>query len=583
MAEPLMASPAPQRATPNHGLPAGASLLARARSLPAYERVDGLHLLRLHGTDREMGYQHGQLLRHVIDRGPLPYFSRYVNSVLRHGILGRASLLAAPLLYATVGRRIGRAFPERVRQALDGLAEGAGLSRHQLMRAVTMPETFLAVMSAFNRFTAPATAPRLGVPVMGCTSAAAWGSATVDGELLHARNFDYQGVGAWDREAAVIFHLPEGGQPYVSIASAGVLLGGITGMNHSGLTLAVHQHMFCMDFDLGGLPVGVAGDEVMRHAHNLDDARRILDGHTPNGCWTYVIASGPERAVLVYEVTPKRRAWWVVGPQQMLAYTNMYMHPDLADSEVHGYPAQWRWVAQRYHGVTRMLEAGRGALDADAMAGMLGDTGDAHCRFRSAISCLSTVASVVFRPQDGVVYVAKGPAPTANTPFVPFSLPNLGLAPDHLPLEAGVRAAGARGPAFEHYRQAFDAFFNGEDLTAAREHLAQACSLQPHEPLYLYMDALCALQAGEPQAALTRLDAALAVGHPDRERLGSFRLWRGRALDMLGQREQARQDYALAADWGDAAVKRAAARSNRHRYHKADLALDFTFAEVVMP
>ena len=135
------------------------------------------------------------------------------------------------------------------------------------------------------------------------------GSASADGHVRHARNLDYMGVGHWDQEAAVLFYAPDEGQPYVSISSAGVPLGGITAMNQSGLTLAVHQHLGCLDFELGGMPVGLIGDQVMRHAHSLSEACAILDGHRPNGGWTYLVASATENAILCYEVTAARRAW----------------------------------------------------------------------------------------------------------------------------------------------------------------------------------------------------------------------------------------------------------------------------------
>ena len=66
----------------------------------------------------------------------------------------------------------------------------------------------------------------------------------------------------------------------------------------------------------------------------------------------------------------------------------------------------------------------------DVIASILGDTGsspqagapaDDKCRF-SAISALTTVASVVFDPARGMVYVATGRPPVCNRPYVAFDL-----------------------------------------------------------------------------------------------------------------------------------------------------------------
>src|SRR5687767_9033496 len=89
---------------------------------PRYERVQGLHLLRLSGDDYEMGYQHGELLREAIARGPVPYFETYVERMLASAVgplLGSALGFA---LSATVGRKIAAGFPNHARRGLAGLA-----------------------------------------------------------------------------------------------------------------------------------------------------------------------------------------------------------------------------------------------------------------------------------------------------------------------------------------------------------------------------------------------------------------------------------------------------------------------------
>ena len=118
-----------------------------AHALERYERYRGLHVLRLAGDDYEMGYQHGELLREAIARGPLPYFAQYIPRLIAQGTMGATAQLGAraagALLPRTVGLAIAARFPPRVRKALDGLADGAKISRSELTRAVTMPETYL--------------------------------------------------------------------------------------------------------------------------------------------------------------------------------------------------------------------------------------------------------------------------------------------------------------------------------------------------------------------------------------------------------------------------------------------------------
>lgn len=402
---------------------------------PLYERHAGFHVLRLSGDDYEIGYQHGSALKSAMATGPVPYFERYVERMLAAGAGPKLGELLSKALALTVGRRIQSGFPPHTRRALDGLADGAGLDRKQLLAAVTMPESYLWVLQQVLRLRRPRLAPHHGVPLMGCTSAVAWGDATRDGSFLHGRNFDYQGVGAWDTEQAIVFHRPTGAQPYVSVSAAGILFGGITAMNASGITLVVHQHMASTALQLGGTPIGVTGDQVMRHAKSLDDARRILDSDRQNGCWTYVIGSAKEGAVLCYETTPARSAAHVVSAGTF-GYSNFYLDRELARTERELYPSHWRNNLARYRRANARLEAERGRIDADTIAGILGDPGDESCRIEEAISQLMTVASVVFEPSAGMFYVATGRAPTSNNEFVAFSLDGEAPLPSALPSPA---------------------------------------------------------------------------------------------------------------------------------------------------
>ncbi|MFO0564602.1 MAG: C45 family autoproteolytic acyltransferase/hydrolase [Polyangiaceae bacterium] len=548
---------------------------------PAYERRAGLHVLRLAGDDYEMGFQHGLLLKEALGSGPIPYFERYVESLLAAGLGPRAGRWIGRGLRHSVGRLVAQGFPAHVRRALDGLSDGAGLRRQRLLGAVTMPETYLWVIACALALRSPRLAPRSGIPLLGCTSAVAWGDATRDGGLLHGRKFDYQGVGAWDTEQAVVFHRPSDGQPYVSISAAGVLFGGITAMNAAGLSLVVHQHMVSDAMKLGGVPIGVTGDSVMRHAKNLDDARRILDADVPNGCWTYVVASGRERATLVYEVTPKGRAFRV-ETEGTVAYSNVFWDAELGRTERHLYPSHWRNNLARLRRTDALLSSARGQIDERTIARILGDTGSDGCRFETAISMLLTVASVVFRPADGVVWVATGRAPVANRSYVPFDLASEGVRNDLPELDGEAALAPRAGPAFDAYREAYAAYFDAGDLASARRHLARAIELQPSEALYHFVSALVALLEGDSLAAEAALDRAVAIGHVSGDRRASFHLWRGRARDVLGRRSDACADYRKAR-YGDEYVRAAAERGLTRRYRPRRFGVEFALADVPMP
>jgi len=552
--------------------------------LPRYERSHGFHVLRLDGDDYEMGFAHGLLLKDAIGRGPLPYFARYIEKLVSTGALGESAASAARALGVglglTVGRKIASRFPMRARRGLEGLADGAGIPRGELMRAVTMPETYLWVASVYKKLAKAPLGARHGVPTFGCTSAIAWGDATKHGRMLHGRNFDYQGVGAWDREQVVAFHAPKDGQRYVAITSAGILFGGITAMNASGLTLVVHQHIACTDFDIGGMPVGIVGDEVMRYARSLDDARRILDGHTPNGAWTYVVTSAREKKALIYEVTSKRRAAFEPETDHY-GYSNIYVKEELTKTEVDFYPGYWRNNTTRYCVANERLAQAHGNIDEDVIAGVLGQV-DGACRLTHCISALTTVASVVFDAERSLVYVASGRPPVSNRPYFPFDLSSQTARLDVPPLTGGARMDGTSIAAFDAYREAYEAYEDQRNLPEARRCLATARALTPMQSAYAQVDGLLAITACDWPAALVCFEDAIRLGHAVLERRLQFHLWRGRVLDVTGERERAISDYRIALS-GDPNVRKAAQKGLAKPWRFKAPAIEWSFGEVIAP
>ncbi|MEZ4471458.1 MAG: C45 family autoproteolytic acyltransferase/hydrolase [bacterium] len=549
--------------------------------------VQGIHVLDLRGTPYEMGRQHGALLKAQIPDGPIFYFRDYVEKLVKSSGLGILTPLVRGLLRQTVGRTVARKLPDYARASIRGMADGSGLKFADVLDGCTMPDSLMWVVARMiqARRVGPAVQHRLALS-LGCTSAIAWGSATADGRLLHARNLDYHGVEAWPKHTAVIFHTPDQGHRYVSVASAGVLMGGATAMNDQGLTLTVHQHMFTDGTRLGGTPIGTVGDQVMREASTLAEAEAILRQYRSIGCWTYLIADAKTNEVLCFEENPRRQVGHKITKEnERFGYANIYLDPELGATERDLYPSYWRHNVGRQQRANTLLQ--RPGMTPTDMAGILADEGRTDCRIRDSICMLMTVASVVFRPEDGTLWVGTGEAPTSQNPFLAFSLAACDVLAGEAPLFPGAQADPARQAAFRLWRDAYVARVDRGEDAEARRLVEAACAAQPEQPLYHYISGLLALEVGEAHAAEQRLDQALALGHPDPERVASFHLWRGRARDLQGRRDAAVQDYqrALAGPVDPAAAK--AARRGLARAHTlrkgARIGVDFSFADVVMP
>ncbi|MBW2464744.1 MAG: hypothetical protein JRH11_24055 [Deltaproteobacteria bacterium] len=553
-------------------------------------QVGDIRVLRVKGSSYDMGYQHGALLAEEIARGPIPYYRTYIEQIVKKGTrLGPVAGLVFPVIRQTLGRRVGQAMPEFALETIRGLADGAGLAYADLMDGCVMPDSLLWIAARAMTMSGrgPAVAHRLSLG-LGCTSAVAWGDATRDGMLLHARNFDYHGVGIWPATKTVIFHEPDEGHAYVSVAAAGVTMGGVTAMNDAGLTLTLHQHMFTDATRLGGTPIGVLGDVVMREATSLDDAEAILSAHRPIGCWTYLVTDGKSREVLCFEENPDRRvAHRSRLDDSTFGYANVYLDPELGATEQNLYGSFWRHNQGRHRRVHQLLADRSGELDAQGMASILSDTGDTSCRVHNSIAMVMTTGSVVFRPETGDVWVGTGDAPTSHGTFEPFNLHQRDHAPELGTLTVGSRADEGQRDAFERYRRAYVAYLEDDDLPGGRLHAAEAAALAPDQPVYHFVSGFMDLVSGHAAAAVDAFTHAIDLGHPDPERVAGFHLFRGRARDVLGDRTGALRDYRTSlGHHADVPVHQAARAGLRRAFRASQakrLQLDMSLGDVINP
>ncbi len=556
-----------------------------------------LRFLNVRGSMADMGAQLGSRMSESIHAGPVPFFSTYLETVLRkNSPLARLSNMLRWATHRWVTGRLEESLPREFYEAAAALARAADLNVETLFKAYLMPETFLWVIGQYHKLLGTDRAPGLGSPPsFGCTSAVV--RPPLAGTTLHGRNFDYFGVEHWDKHASVVFYHPDDGLDYVAVSSAGILGGGVTAMNAAGLTLVVHQH-FVDEFDLDGVPIGCAGDAAMRHAHTLEEAVAILRDHPPVAGWTYVMTEGDTGRAAIYEVAPDHENFHIIpSSQDRFGYSNLYWGSDLEDLEVDYYPQYRRANHARQTRVNECLSelADSGEdLGAKHIAGTLGDfvdpDSDRRRLFGPTLANVNTVASVVFEPEHRRVWVAAGSSPTCRNWFIPFELnadgshtggPDLTQTP--FIVDRGWHQS-AHGQAFELYRKAAHRFWAGESDSRLLILIEHALALFPREPNMHVLAGLLALRIGRAKRAEGAFRRALEqVTNPARRaEIGLFLAW---ALDLQKQRGAAKYLYKriLRDEACDGPTRSRAKQGRWLRFTEkaaAKLPLDFVYAGV---
>lgn len=527
-------------------------------------------VLHLRGNAFERGRQHGLLLREQIQNGVVAYFMRVFQSRLRLAAEQSRKLMArlVPLaikqftLNTFLFPRLLRAMPTEVRDELAGLSSTSGIELNDAAQTSVFPDIVLYFLGK-------------GLQGQGkllpdaafdaCTSFAAWGPATADGSFLVARNLDFFGVGVWDRHPAVFYHHPDRGQSYVSIASAGVALSGITAINQAGLTVAP-QIKRTRAVRLDGIGMLYLAHEIARRAESLDDAIRIAREAKPAVGFSLVVTDARRRAVAAIECSAERvsarvhqgdAAGWSHAdtPACTFTQTNHYTCPDQVSGELDVAPSIRAHSIGRYRRALELLRTHYGRMTPASLAGFLADHHDPFAgrerMLGSVITQPCNLTAAVFRPEQGEFWVAEGTAPVSHARFLRFTVDD--AAPAAAEADALPAPAVCLDPRFAAYRHVVRAYvlqLDDAPVDEILDALAAAEAGDAGEGLYPYLIGLFALRAGRIAAAASafgRATTALGKDVPHREQ--ALRCWSAVARSLQGGWETERATFAaLAAD-----------------------------------
>ncbi len=538
-----------------------------------------LWIARVAGDQETMGRQHGALVgtaERLFDFYPrLPELMLVGEKGPR---LGRGVVTAFKEL--ALGR-LERARPAelraRSRAFLEAAGRSAGESRYLGVFDLFQNVIGLAARYGVGPFQHKAASLQMSAAVPACSTIMAWGEATTDGEVRHARNFDFPGIGVWDLAPAIVLCAPDRGQRYGFVTTRGADVAVVTVFNEAGLVITSHSR-FHREVYLGGAAAVDVVHEIARRAESLDDAVKIAAERRSASTWGLAVSSARERRAISIELHGKLQR--VVEPSgDFLLVTNRYRHPDMHDGEVTANAAWALHSDQRERRLRALCERAGGKTSEDFMA-MLADREDhaapgVRRHLGGIVGSGCTVHSVVVEPATRSLLLGVGETPACDGPFVrvqwdwdgPVGAWDLDLA------GSNVRVSDVAIPGLAPTEAArWTAAAVREEQTSHDPHaiaplLERAIAAAPDDP---------SLRLGATWTHLRRGDAGRALAHARaglvREtvpyRRGQLLLWGARAA------LSARDDEAASTMWaeldrhaasGDAGVAELVASSRRDR------------------
>jgi hypothetical protein len=343
----------------------------RAEDVPQAVRdrlrlVGSVPVLRLSGTPREMGYQHGAALKAQIRFLHREYYEAMVERVVGEAGLNEWAKAAEPFI------------PEAYREEMRGLAEGSGLTYDEVLVINTMVDRFQNVL---------------------CSTVAASGDATKDGEVYFGRNLDFPGRNILQRATVVLVFEPEGGTPLAAVTWPG-LLGVLSGMNGNGVagaTMQIHKGRELRP----GLPYMLMYRQALEGARTKEDVFASISKAKrtcPNN-FMVVDATGAADAIEYDPESVVRRQ----AEAGCLSSTNFYVSDEMRDRCL-------PMGKERYETLAAFLARERGHIDLDLVKRALADV---------ATPFYMNVQAMVFLPARGEIHLSEGgDLPAAKQPYV---------------------------------------------------------------------------------------------------------------------------------------------------------------------
>jgi isopenicillin-N N-acyltransferase-like protein len=345
-----------------------------------------LPVVKLEGTLRAQGEQHGRELRDRVARNVEVYVDRFE----REAGLPKSEVLARARAY---GESIERESPEYT-DGMKGVSSGSGVLLDEIVALNVRYEILYC---------------EFGLEDLrdGCTAYAIAPERTREGHLLMGQNWDW----IPEVEGAILHAIDPDGTETIAFTEAGIV-GGKIGVSSRGLGLAVNG-MTSIGDDWSRLakPYHVRCHEILR-APDLEAAVRVVT-NVPRSCSTnYLIAQAPS-SVADVEAAPDatRVLEWEDG---RLVHTNHFLDPDALGIEV----AESDRLPRSEHRLCRLkaLLASRDRVSTGDLVDFLRDhAGRPHsvCRHRDpevdAIEHYATVTSVIMDLDERRMLFTDGP------------------------------------------------------------------------------------------------------------------------------------------------------------------------------
>ncbi|MDH7446726.1 C45 family autoproteolytic acyltransferase/hydolase [Aquimarina sp. 2201CG14-23] len=282
------------------------------------KNTQGLWELYLEGKPLERGIAAGSLARELIKIQEDAFIGKVTELIPSKSYLKFLSKIVA-----WYNRKLHLNVPEEYK------AEIYGVSRYASNDYNDFAEPYVRMLYAHGAHDIGHALQDL--MLVGCTSFAAWGDKTEDGQLLIGRNFDFYAGDEFSKEKLVTFMNPEKGHKFMTYGWAG-MIGALSGMNEKGLTVTINAGKSKIPL-IAKTPISILTREILQYAATIDEAIEIAKKREVFVSESIMIGSAKDKKAVLIEVSPNNFGVYDVPNTDQLICSNHFQSESYKDDK----------------------------------------------------------------------------------------------------------------------------------------------------------------------------------------------------------------------------------------------------------
>ena len=247
--------------------------------------------------------------------------------------------------------------------------------------------------------------------LVGCTSFAAWGENTEDGQLIIGRNFDFYAGDAFAEEKIIAFVNPTTGHKFMSVTWGG-MIGVVSGMNEKGLTVTINAGKSKVPL-VAKTPVSIVTREILQYASTIEEAIAIAKKREVFVSEAIFIGSAIDKKAVLIEVSPRNFGVYEVENSNRLICSNHFQSDAYADDRKNRKHMKESHSQYRFDRMEELLQehskvSPEIAVDILRNKEGLNDKAIGYGN-EKALNQLLAHHGVVFKPEELLVWISSNP------------------------------------------------------------------------------------------------------------------------------------------------------------------------------